>query len=167
MKPKKEEKISKMTVISSAFKEGEVIPSEYTCAGKNISPELSWSGIPPQAKSLVLICDDPDAPKETPWVHWVVYDLPAHIKNLSKGVSRAQLKADGAHEGMTDFDKPGYGGPCPPEGHGVHHYHFNLYAIDKKKIDIDEVDATKEKVLQAIEGHIVAQGHLIGTFERK
>jgi Raf kinase inhibitor-like YbhB/YbcL family protein len=145
---------------SAAFNEGEMIPKQYTCDGANISPPLSWLGVPANAKTIALICDDPDAPGKT-WVHWVVYDLPAATNSLPENVTK-EPKLDGGKQGTTDFKKIGYGGPCPPSG--THRYFFKLYALDFATPL--NAGATKDQLLQAIEGHIVAQGQLMGTYKR-
>jgi Raf kinase inhibitor-like YbhB/YbcL family protein len=148
-----------LTVRSSAFGPGALIPVEYTGEGKNVSPPLEWSGVPASARELALICDDPDAPSEEPWVHWVAYKIPASTTSLPEGAR------SGFVAGRNDFGQPGYGGPMPPRGHGVHHYHFKLYALDHP---LDAAPGLgKSAVLEAIRGHVVADGELIGTYERK
>jgi len=146
---------------SSAFSEGGAIPKQYTCDGKDISPPLSWAGVPDETKSLALICDDPDAPRKT-WVHWVLFDLPPGIKGLSEGVAARETIAEGGTHGVNDFRKLGYGGPCPPSG--THRYLFKLYALDAK-LALSS-GATKEEVLRAMEGHVLAQGTLTGKYSR-
>jgi Raf kinase inhibitor-like YbhB/YbcL family protein len=146
---------------SSAFKEGGMIPSEYTCDGKNISPSLSWEGVPAGAKSIALICDDPDAPMGT-WVHWVIYNLPATIKELPSNIPPTKTLENGARQGINDFRKIGYGGPCPPGG--THRYYFKIYALDTQ-LDL-EPGVTKAQLLKAMEGHILAQGQLMGKYKR-
>jgi hypothetical protein len=149
-------------VVSSAFQEGGMIPADYTCDGKNISPPLSWSGIPEKAVTLALICDDPDAPVGT-WVHWVLYNLPASVKELPAGVPPEERLASGAVQGKNDFRKVGYGGPCPPGG--THHYYFKLYALDKA-LEL-KPGAIKKELLKAMEGHILAEGQLMGRYKRR
>ncbi len=153
------EAMAAITIRSQAFDPGGAIPKKYTGEGEDVSPPLTWENVPPQAKELVLICDDPDAPRAEPWVHWVVYKIPASSTGLPEG------SAAGAREGKNDFGRIGYGGPMPPRGHGVHHYHFKLYAVDTE-VNLPR-GATKDQVLKAIEGHIVGQGELIGTYERR
>ena len=148
-------------VTSAAFNDGEMIPSKYTCDGANVSPPLSWSGVPANAKTLALICDDPDAPGKT-WVHWVVYDLPASTSSLPENVSKEENLAAGGKQGTTDFKKIGYGGPCPPSG--THRYYFKIYALDV--FTSLNPGATKDQLLKAMEGHIVAQGQLMGKYKR-
>ena len=149
-------------VVSLAFQEGAMIPADYTCDGKNISPPLSWSGIPEKAVTLALICDDPDAPVGT-WVHWVLYNLPASAKELPAGVPPEEKLASGAVQGKNDFRKVGYGGPCPPGG--THRYYFKLYALDKA-LEL-KPGATKKELLKAMEGHILAEGQLMGRYKRR
>jgi Raf kinase inhibitor-like YbhB/YbcL family protein len=158
---------SRMTIrlTSSAFKDGGVIPKLYTCDGVDRSPPLEWSDVPGSAHSLVLICDDPDAPRGT-WSHWVVYNMAPQVKTLKSGLPPdVQLKLEGdlsALQGKNDFGKIGYGGPCPPRG--THRYFFRLYAIDTL-LDLGPTP-TRSTVLRAIEGHIVAEGRLMGTYAR-
>jgi len=149
-------------VVSLAFQEGAMIPADYTCDGKNVSPPLSWSGIPEKAVTLALICDDPDAPVGT-WVHWVLYNLPASAKELPAGVPPEEKLASGAVQGKNDFRKLGYGGPCPPGG--THRYYFKLYALDKA-LDL-KPGATKKELLKAMEGHTLAEGQLMGRYKRR
>ena len=157
---------------SPAFPEGGTIPREFTCDGANKSPPLEWSGVPQTARSLVLICDDPDAPMGT-WSHWVAYDLSPqhHISGRGSrggccGGARAEDRRQAAkarrHQGYNDFGKIGYGGPCPPSG--VHHYVFRLYALDERTGL--PPGATRATVFKAIEGHILAEGHLTGKYAR-
>lgn len=154
------EKVS-IKVTSAAFNDGEMIPSKYTCDGANVSPPLSWSGVPANAKTLALICDDPDAPGKT-WVHWIVYDLPASTSSLPEYVSKEANLATGGQQGTSDFKKIGYGGPCPPSG--THRYYFKLYALD----DSSSLNpgATKDQLLRALDGHILKQGQLMGRYKR-
>jgi Raf kinase inhibitor-like YbhB/YbcL family protein len=161
-------KVMNMTVTSSAFKNGEAIPKKYTGEGFDYSPPLEWSGVPEGVKELALICDDPDAPSEEPWVHWVIYKIPADAKGLKEGVPRKSRLTDppGALQGKNSWpsDNIGYRGPMPPPGHGTHHYHFKLYALEGKLAV--EPGMTKEALLQEIEGHVVAEGELVGTYKR-
>jgi Raf kinase inhibitor-like YbhB/YbcL family protein len=146
-------------VTSTVFQEGGAIPKEYTCDGANVSPPLRWEGVPEKARTLVLIADDPDAPAKT-WVHWVVFNLPAAMRELPENVA-AQGNIVGA-QGTNDFRKAGYGGPCPPNG--THRYFFKLYALDTE-LALD-FKATKDQVLKAMEGHIIAEGQLMGQYSR-
>ena len=148
---------------SSAFTEGQPIPAKYTCDGEDISPQLKWRNIPQGAKSLALICDDPDAPVGT-WVHWVLYDLPATITELQEKVPTTETISNGAKQGVNDFKRIGYGGPCPPRG-GPHRYFFKIYALDAE-LNL-KTKATKKDLVRAMEGHILAEGQLMGTYKKK
>ena len=150
-----------ITLRSSAFQEGGAIPAKYTCDGQNGSPPLSWEGVPTTAQSLALICDDPDAPRGT-WVHWVIFDMPATVKELPENVAPRETVSPGGKQGTNDFKNVGYGGPCPPSG--THRYYFKLYALDTK-LDLG-ASTTKDQLLKAMEGHIVAKGQLMGTYKR-
>ena len=143
-------------ITSSVFEEGERIPVEYTCNGKNISPPLAWKGLPVNTQSLALIVDDPDAPAGT-WVHWVLYNLPASAEGLQSGA------ADSGIQGQNSSRKSGYSGPCPPAGK-PHRYFFKLYALDTS-LTIDP-GATKAELEKAMQGHILGQGQLMGIFSR-
>lgn len=149
------------TMKSSAFEEGGTIPSKYTCDGKDVSPQLAWSSIPEGTKSLALICDDPDAPMGT-WVHWVVYNLPPDMEELAEALPAQKSFENGSRQGINDFRKIGYGGPCPPGG--THRYYFKLYALDTV-LDL-EAGATKKQLLAAMEGHILARAQLMGKYKR-
>jgi len=150
-----------ITITSAAFTEGSIIPREYTCDGEDISPPLAWAGIPENAKSLALICDDPDAPMGT-WVHWVLFNIPAHIMELSAKIPSEKIIQNGAKHGINDFRKIGYGGPCPPGG--THRYYFKLYALDTE-INA-EAGITNIELLKKMEGHILAEGQLMGRYSR-
>lgn len=141
---------------SLAFKEGETIPARYTCDAENVSPPLAWSGAPTGTQSLALIVDDPDAPAKT-WVHWVAYNIPAGQTSLAEGDSITGV------QGVNDFRKTGYGGPCPPKGK-PHRYFFKLYALDG--ILNLKPGASKADLETAMSGHILAQGQLIGKYGR-
>lgn len=149
-----------ITVTSSAFKEGEAIPRQHTCDGINISPPLEWTATP-GAKTLAIICDDPDAPAGT-WTHWLVYNLPASTIGLIENMPAQEKVAGGGMQGTNNFKKIGYGGPCPPSG--THRYFFKLYALDSE-LSL-KPGATKDQLLKAIEGHVLAQGQLMGTYSR-
>ena len=146
---------------SAAFKEGQPIPRTYTCDGVNVSPPLEWSGVPKTAKTLSVICDDPDAPAGT-WVHWVLYNLPADNIGLVENLPATEKLAAGGFQGRNDFEKIGYGGPCPPSG--THRYFFKIYGLDSE-LPL-KAGATKSELLKAMEGHIVSQGQLMGTYRR-
>ncbi len=146
-------------VTSSAFEPGGAIPRKHTGEGQDVSPALTWTGLPEGTREIALICDDPDAPRPEPFVHWVVYKIPADRTGFPEGSTQ------GALEGQNDFGQTGYGGPMPPRGHGVHHYHFKVYALDTEL----EVGAglTKDQLLEAMEGHVLDEGELVGTYERR
>ncbi len=154
-------KTMKIQVTSTAFEEGGMIPKQHTCDGKDISPPLAWTSIPEGTKSLALICDDPDAPVGT-WVHWVLFNLPADVKELPENVPPKKTLDNDAKQGKNDFRKIGYGGPCPPGG--THRYYFKLYALDTV-LDA-KADMTKKELLKAMEGHILAEGQLMGRYKR-
>ena len=156
-------------VTSTAFAEGKVIPKKYTGEGEDVSPPLAWSNLPEGTKQIALICDDPDAPGPQPWVHWVIYNLPADATGLPEGVPRGpRLKAPaGGLQGKNswDSDNIGYRGPLPPKGHGRHRYYFKLYALDVQ-LSL-EPGLSKDALLKKIEGHVLAQGQLMSTYERR
>jgi Raf kinase inhibitor-like YbhB/YbcL family protein len=147
---------------STAFKAGEMIPSQYTCEGQDVSPPLTWTGAPKATRSFALINDDPDAPLMT-WVHWVYYDIPASAIALPEAISPAEKPAPGGTHGKNSFRKLGYGGPCPPWG--THRYFFKLYALDTM-LNLSP-GASKKDVLKAMEGHILGQAELMGTYKKK
>jgi len=149
-------------ITSSAFTEGGLLPAKYTCDGTDVSPPLQWDAVPQGTKSIALICDDPDAPMGT-WVHWVLFNLPAEAKELTENIPPEKTLANGARQGTNDFRKIGYGGPCPPSG--THRYFFKIYALDAK-VNL-EAGANKRQLLKAMEGHILAQGQLIGKYKRR
>jgi len=142
--------------VTSIFNEGGKIPQVYTCDGGNISPPLSWTGVPSNTASLALIMDDPDAPGGT-WVHWVMYNLKPNLSGIEQG------KSGGGTQGMNDFKSLGYGGPCPPKG-TTHRYYIKLYALDTM-LDLKS-GATKAEVESLMRGHILAQGQLVGKYGR-
>lgn len=148
-------------IYSPAFKEGELIPSKYTCDGVNISPPLDWANPPKGTETFALINDDPDAPIGD-WVHWVVFNIPAEVTQLPEASSSKHLLPKGTIEGMNDFRKDNYGGPCPPSG--THRYFFKLYALDVL-LQLKET-ATKKQLLDAMKGHILAEAILIGRYKR-
>lgn len=147
---------------SSAFISNGNIPQKFTCEGSDISPALQWSGAPANTASFALICDDPDAPMGT-WVHWVIYNIPSDTMELPQAMPTSERLQDNSRQGMTDFQRTGYGGPCPPVGK-PHRYFFKLYALDTQ-LDI-KGKTTKESLLVAMEGHILAQATLMGTYKR-
>ena len=151
-----------ITITSSAFEDGGMIPLKYTCDGNNISPPLKWQGIPAKTKSIAIICDDPDAPMGT-FVHWVLFNLPPETEGLDENFPDEETFPDGARQGITDFGKTGYGGPCPPSG--THRYFFKIYALDTK-VDMASI-ADKPALIKAMEGHLLARGRLMGRYERQ
>lgn len=152
-----------MTISSSAFADQAAIPSRYTCQGEDHSPPLSWRDVPASAKSLVLIVDDPDAPDpaapKMTWVHWVLYNLPADCAGLPEAA--AALPA-GTLEGLNDWKRTGYGGPCPPIGR--HRYFHKLYALDVVLPDLQR--PSKQKLEQAMAGHVISETQLVGTYQK-
>lgn len=150
-------------VNSPAFAEGQPIPEKYTCQGRDISPPLKWADAPAQTRSFALVADDPDAAVGT-WVHWVLYDLPPATREVSEDTPRSQFLPGGAKQGINDFRRLGYGGPCPPPGK-PHRYFFKLYALDKL-LDL-KPGASKDEVVKAMAGHVLAEGQLMGTYQRK
>jgi len=149
-------------ITSSAFENEGLIPPKYTCDGADISPPLQWEGVPEATKSIALISDDPDAPMGT-WVHWVLFNLPADTKDLAENVPPDESLPNGARQGMSDFRRIGYGGPCPPSG--THRYFFKIYALDTE-LDLAP-GADKSDLLEAMEGHTLGQGQLIGKYKRQ
>jgi hypothetical protein len=149
------------TLSSSAFAEGSVIPARFTCDGENASPPLSWTGAPDSAKSFALIVDDPDAPAGT-FTHWVLYDIAGGTHALAVG----QKPGGVGRSGKNDFARSGYGGPCPPRGHGVHRYYFTLSALDVPSLGLPE-GASRQQVEARMRGHVVGTAKLMGKYERK
>jgi Raf kinase inhibitor-like YbhB/YbcL family protein len=153
-----------LSLRSSEFSDGGEIPKRYTCEGSDLSPPLAWSGVPEGTKSLVLVVEDPDAPDpkapKMTWVHWVLYNLPSAADALPEGVTPEALPA-GTKHGLNDWKRPGYGGPCPPIGR--HRYFHKLYALDTVLTGLGS--PTKAKLLKAMEGHVLAQAELVGTYE--
>ncbi|MBN1795490.1 MAG: YbhB/YbcL family Raf kinase inhibitor-like protein [Sedimentisphaerales bacterium] len=157
----KGEKVMDIKLTSTAFENDGMIPSKYTCDGDDISPPLKWDSVPDGTVSIALISDDPDAPRGT-WVHWVLYNLPPDKKELPEAFPDDETLGNGTQQGVTDFGKTGYGGPCPPSG--THRYYFKIYALDTT---IDTATALDKKVLlEKMDGHILAQGELMGKYKR-
>jgi Raf kinase inhibitor-like YbhB/YbcL family protein len=152
-----------LTLASPVIPPGAEIPAQYTCDGADISPPLTWSGLPDGTGSLVLVVEDPDAPSGV-FRHWAVFDIPAGARGLDAGYS-ANRPATGLHEARNDFGNPGYGGPCPPKGHGTHHYHFRLLAISRPTLDL-RAPATTLDVLKAAEPYAIGRAELVGTYHR-
>jgi Raf kinase inhibitor-like YbhB/YbcL family protein len=150
---------------SPRFANGEAIPREYSCEGRDVSPPLVWSGVPAGTRSLALVVDDPDAPDprnpRMTWVHWVLYDLPPDSAGLAEGVAPADLPA-GARQGRNDWKRTGWGGPCPPIGR--HRYFFKLFALDRELGDLRE--PTKQALERAMQGHLLGRAELVGTYEK-
>ncbi|RUR86101.1 hypothetical protein PCC6912_09260 [Chlorogloeopsis fritschii PCC 6912] len=151
-----------MKLASSVLEENDFIPAKYTCDGADISPALSWDEPPPGTESFALIVDDPDAPRRT-FVHWVLYDIPATVRQLSEQIATVKTLSNGGVQGKNDFGNLGYGGPCPPSG--THRYFFKLYALDKK-LGL-QPGATKNQLEAAMEGHILATAELVGRYQRQ
>lgn len=153
-----------LTIESPAFAPTGGIPAQYTCDGRDIAPALRWSGAPAGTESFVLIVDDPDAPDPAAprrtYVHWVLYDIPANATGLAEGVTAAGLPS-GPREGVNDWDRTGYGGPCPPIGR--HRYFFKLFALDTKLGDLGR--ARKSDVERAMHGHLLERAELVGTYQ--
>jgi Raf kinase inhibitor-like YbhB/YbcL family protein len=152
-----------MKLESSAFAPGAPIPDEHAKDHADASPPLSWSDVPAGAKSLALICDDPDAPKKT-WVHWVIFNLPPKLSGLPEGVRPGDRPSVGGLQGKNDYGDVGWGGPQPPKGHGVHHYSFRLSALDTV-LDV-KAGAAKAEVEAAMRGHVLAEAKTMGTYRR-
>ncbi len=164
------EKMRTMRITSPSFKNNTDIPPKYTCQGEDVSPPLLFSGVPQNTKSLLLILDDPDAPGGT-FTHWVVYNIPPGTSEIAEN-----SLPDGASEGMTDFGKPGYSGPCPPPASpeqlrrsesGTHHYRFKLYALDEALLFGDPHPPSRDTVVSEMRGHILDQSELVGLYGKK
>lgn len=151
-----------LSVSSSVFQEGESIPTKYSCEGQDISPPIKWEAPPAGTQSFALIVDDPDAPVGV-FTHWVLFNLPADNRELPEAVPVQSQLPNGAFQGRNDFGKIGYGGPCPPLGR-PHRYQFALYALDQP-LDL-KPGASKQQVLESMQGHILAQGQLTGRYQR-
>lgn len=150
----------KITLKSNTFSEGGMIPKKFTCQGDDISPQLSWENIPEDTKSIAIICDDPDAPGGT-FVHWVIFNIPSNFNELFENVHREKVLSIGAKQGVNDFGRIGYGGPCPPS---LHRYFFRIYALNTElKLD---AGIEKKDLLKSMEGHIIAQGQLMGKYQK-
>lgn len=152
---------SSFVLSSSAFRAGQEIPNKYTLYGENISPPLSWTGFPSATEEFALLCDDPDAHTPAPWVHWVVYKIPASVHQLEEGAAKTGKNFE---QGLSSFKEEGYGGPKPPAGSGYHHYHFKIFAL-KKPLQLKS-GLSKEDLLRAMKGQILAETELIGIFKR-
>ncbi len=166
-----EVKATSQTIIvtSPTLKAGEPVPKDHTADGKNISPALEWSNVPPATKALAVVCEDPDAPTPVPFVHWVVYKIPGTATGLPENLpidpaTPMPTEILGAVQGLSGFRRPIYRGPAPPPGK-VHHYHFIVYALDTA-LDL-QPGLNKVQLLEAIKGHVIGQGELVATYERK
>ncbi|WP_376969498.1 YbhB/YbcL family Raf kinase inhibitor-like protein [Bradyrhizobium erythrophlei] len=149
-----------MELVSNAFADGAAIPRRFTCDGENASPPLQWSGAPEGTRSFVLLCDDPDAPAGT-WRHWAVYDIPPVVTELAVSAAQnAKLK-----QAVNDFRKSGYGGPCPPHGHGRHHYHFRLLALSTDDLQA-KPNASCRDIEREARKHVIADAILVGWYQR-
>ncbi len=156
-----------LSLTSSAFKDGARSPSRHTCEGTDTSPPLAWGGAPPGTRSFALICADPDAPVGT-WYHWAVFNIPPSLTELREGLapeSRVATDAGAILQALNDFNRPGYGGPCPPKGHGNHHYRFRLMALDVPALDLPH-SARCRDVERAASRHILAETVLTGIYSR-
>jgi Raf kinase inhibitor-like YbhB/YbcL family protein len=161
---------AKLIVTSPAFKHGQPLPVDYTADGKNVSPPLSWSGLPAGTREIAVIHEDPTAPTPQPFVHWVIYKIPATAKGLPENISpdpATPMPAElaGAVQGVSGFRRPGYRGPAPPKPARVHEYHFIVYALSEP-LQV-EPGLTKSQLLDAMKGKIIGQGEIVGTYERK
>jgi Raf kinase inhibitor-like YbhB/YbcL family protein len=163
---------SRVHVESPAFAEGERIPAQHARDGANVSPSITWSGLPEASRSLALICEDPDAASEPPFVHWVIYNIPpdvqgtGRLKGIPGGVTRTVHPADvpGAAQGLNSFGHVGYDGPEPPRGSGTHRYHFRIFVLDSL-LDVRE-GMTREALREAMKGHVLGEGETVGTYSR-
>ncbi|MGD1068111.1 MAG: YbhB/YbcL family Raf kinase inhibitor-like protein [Vulcanimicrobiaceae bacterium] len=161
---------TKLTVTSTTFGEGKTIPnsavfSDFGCTGDNLSPQLSWTPGPAGTKSYAITCWDPDAPTGVGFVHWVLFDIPATTTSLGEGAGAHPDAGVGATSGTSDFGMQVYGGPCPPVGHGVHHYHFVVYALDVPTLGLDKT-TSYAKFKFVSNAHVLASGELLGLYER-
>ncbi len=150
---------------SAVFQDGDAIPQDYTCEGMDVSVPLAWEKQPEGVKSYTLLVEDPDAPVGT-FTHWILYDLPGDITELVQGIPSDQVMSNGSMQGKSDFGRIGYGGPCPPRGHGRHRYFFILRALDVKSLGL-KPGAAKREVEKAMEGHVLGEARLMGIYERK
>jgi Raf kinase inhibitor-like YbhB/YbcL family protein len=152
-----------MRLWSAAFDEGGMLPPRFTCDGDGVSPPLSWEDVPDGTLGFALLCEDPDAPSGL-FTHWVLYNLPAGARELAEGVPKDAVLSIGAHQGTNSFGDVGYGGACPPRGHGEHRYIFKLYALDADPAL--EPGARREQLLDALRNHVLAEAHLTGKYKR-
>lgn len=150
-----------LKLVSTAFANGGVIPSRFTCDGPDISPSLEWIVVGERILTFALVCDDPDAPTEA-WVHWVIFNIPGNIRKLAEGIPAQKVLADGSRQGTNDFRKIGYGGPCPPGG--MHRYFFRMFALDRV-LEL-AAGANRSQLSDAMKGRVLAQGELMGKYLR-
>jgi Raf kinase inhibitor-like YbhB/YbcL family protein len=157
----------RIEVHSDAFSDDGTIPVRYSGEGENVSPPLRWSGVPEEARELVLICEDPDAPMPKPYLHWIMAGIEPQVDELPEALSKERKpdELEGAVQGDNGSSRAGYTGPIPPKGHGTHHYHFELFALDQP-LKVDEAP-DREALMKAMAGHVVAYGEVVGTYERK
>ena len=155
-----------MIIRSTAFADGQRIPLRHTGDGEDVSPPLQWLNLPGGARELALIVDDPDAPTAEPWVHWLIYKIPISVQELPEAIPRhpSLTRPPGAIQGKNSWDAIGYRGPAPPRGHGLHHYHFRIYALDAALKVAPNLD--KKALLKAMDTHIIDQGILTGVYQR-
>lgn len=148
-------------ITSPAFEDGAAIPKKYTCDDLDVSPPIEWTNVPEGTKTIAIVCDDPDAPMKT-WVHWVIFNIAGDVSRLAESVPPEKELENGARQGMNDFHKVGYGGPCPPSG--MHRYFFKIYALDTT---LDKpAGISKSHLMIAMEGHVLSESHLMGTYTR-
>jgi Raf kinase inhibitor-like YbhB/YbcL family protein len=152
-----------LTLSSPAFGDGQLIPARYTCDGNDISPPLRWQGAPPRTRSLALVCSDPDAPSGT-WYHWAIYDIPPSAHDLDEDVVK-EPQVGAMRQATTDFRRVGWGGPCPPKGHGPHRYRFHLMALDVSTLGLAGTPDCRA-VERAAKAHVLAEVILTGTYAR-
>ncbi len=162
---------SLIEVSSPAFAEGQPIPRRHAHAdeGGNVSPPLSWSNLPDGTRQVAVLCEDPDAPRDEPFVHWIVYGIPPTVTGLPEGFSSAPRLSEvpdaAVRQGRNDFGAQGWGGPLPPREHGRHRYHFHVYALDRALEA--EPGLSKQQLMREMRGHVLGQGALVGTYERR
>lgn len=157
----------RIEIHSDAFSDDGTIPVRFSGEGENVSPPLSWSGVPAETKELVLICEDPDAPMAKPYLHWIMSGIEPQVSYLPEGLSKEREPSElhGAVQGDNGSRQAGYTGPIPPKGHGTHHYHFELFALDHP---LDAKDAPdRDALMKSMCGHVLAYGEVVGTYERK
>lgn len=158
----KEGTAPELHVTTRSFSEGERIPERY--AGEaGVAPELQWSGVPRGTQEIVVLCEDPDAPLPKPFVHWALYGIPPSSSSLPENIEPGAKLSDGAQQGQNSLGKKGFTGPKPPRGHGVHHYHFQVFALDKR-LPLG-AGADRDALVDAMQGHVIAAGETVGTYE--